>query len=391
MTKIPFIYNLRSMKIRWLSTIIAVLGIAGVVTVFVAMLSLATGFRETVKASGSEENAMVRRAGALSEMQSVITLEQAKIIGDADGVARDSNSNPLISSEVVVIAPLPMRSTGDETNALIRGVSSNVFKVRDKVKLTKGRLFTPGLLELVIGKNAVMLYKNTEPGNKLVFGGQTWTVVGSFDGSNSSFDSEIWCDANLLNQTFKRPTEICQALTAKLKSIDSFNTFKDKLTSDPRLTVDVERESDYYKRQSKPLTKLIEVLGFLVAFVMAIGAVFAALNTMYAAVSERSPEVATLRALGFNRSSVVASFLLESLFVSLMGGIAGCLISLPLNGFTASTSSFTTFSYMAFAFRVTPALLLQGIIFALLMGFFGGLFPALRAARQPIAGTLRGM
>ena len=391
MIRIPFIYNLRSMKARWSSTLVAVLGIAGVVAVFLAMLSMARGFRTTLRASGSEDNAIIRRVGSISEMQSAVPLRQVKIIGDVVGIARDKTGTPIISPEVVVIASLPIRVTGNNVNALIRGGSRKSLEVRDRLKLTQGRFYNPGMAELVSGKNAATLYENVELGGLLTFGGQTWTVVGIFDADGSTFDSEIWCDANLLNQTYKRPTEIFQSITAKLASIEAFSEFKDALTVDPHITVDVEREITYYERQAEALTTLIRVLGYLVAFVMAIGAVFAALNTMYASVSARSSEISTLRALGFVEGNVVVSFLLESLAIAFLGGIVGCLLILPLNGFTASTTNFSTFSHLAFAFKVTPDLMVQGIIFALFMGFFGGLFPALHAAMQPIAGTLRGM
>ena len=279
----------------------------------------------------------------------------------------------------------------DENNVLIRGVSPKALEIRKRVNLIKGRFFTPGLAELVVGKSAAAMYQKLDIGNSLTFGGQAWAVVGIFDAGGTSFDSEIWCDPTLLSQAFKRPSDVFQTVTVKLSSKDSFNTLKEKLTTDPRLYVKVERESTYYKNQSEGLARLIRALGFIIALVMAIGAVFAALNTMYAAVSERSSEIATLSALGFTGRNIVVSFLLESLTISFFGGIIGCLIILPLNGFTASTFSMTTFSQIAFAFRVTPDLMIQGIIFALFMGFFGGLFPALRAARQPIAGALRSL
>ena len=391
MLQIPFIYNLRSMKVRWASTLVAVLGIAGVVAVFLAMLSMARGFRETVKSSGLDSNALVLRGGATTESQSVLTLEQTKIIGDAAGLARDANGNPLISPEVVVNAVLPMRSSGNEVTVMVRGVSVKALEVRDQIKVMQGHFFNPGLAELIIGKNAAKLYQNLDMGGSLSLGGQTWKVVGIFDAGGSVFDSEIWCDVNLLNQTYKKPVNTFQSATVKLSSLEAFSVLKDTLTSDPRLTISVEREKSYYERQSRVLTTLIQILGIIVSLIMAVGAVFAALNTMYAAVSARSPEIATMRALGFSGINIVISFLLESLSIAFLGSIVGCLIILPLNGFTASTTNLTTYSHLAFAFRVTPDLMGQGLIFALLMGCLGGFFPALRAARQSIAGTLRGM
>jgi len=391
MIHIPFIYNLRSMKARWISALVAVMSIAGVVAVFLAMLSMARGFRETIKSAGSDDNALVLRGGATSEVMSSLHLEHTKIIGDAAGVKRDKKGNPIISKEVVTNIYLARRDTKIKYNVKIRGLTPKALEVHDKITLTKGRFFKPGLAELVVGKNLAPAYQGLDMGESISFGGQTWQVVGLFESGGSSFDSEIWCDATLLCQAFKRPTDIFGAVTAKLSSTDTFSQFKDALTSDPRLNIKVERESTFYEKQSKGLATFIRALGFVVAFVMAIGAVFAALNTMYASVSERSSEIATLRALGFVEGNVVTSFLLESLTISFFGGIVGCVLVLPLNGFTASTFNMATYSQLAFAFRVTPDLMIQGIIFALFMGFFGGLFPALRAALQPIAGTLRGM
>ena len=391
MIRIPFIYNLRSMKVRWVSTFVAIMSIAGVVAVFLAVLSMARGFRETVKSSGSENNALVLRGGATGEIQSILPLEHTKIIGDAAGVKRDENNTPIISQEVVANISLPRRGTGEKNNVLFRGVSHQALEVHDRIKMTGGRFFKPGRTELVVGKNVAPSFQGLDMDESISFGGQSWTVVGVFESGGTSFDSEIWCDATLLNQAYNRPTDIFQSVTAKLSSMDSFGKFKDALTSDPRLTVKVERESAYYENQSKGLATFIRVIGFLIAFIMAIGAVFAALNTMYAAVSERSSEIATLRALGFVEGNVVVSFLLESLTIAFCGGIVGCLVILPLNGFTASTFNMATYSQLAFAFRVTPDLMMQGILFALFMGFFGGLLPALRAARQQIAGTLREM
>lgn len=391
MTKIPISYNIRSLKERKASTIVAVLCIAGVVAVFVAVMSMANGFSQTLKATGSETNAIVLRGGSTSEMGSVVTLDQARIISDAPGVGQDEGGNAKVSREVVVIAALNMRTTGTEANVQIRGVSEGALKVRDNVNITKGRFFNAGLPELVVGKNATGLYESLRLDDTVNIGGRQWKVVGILDGGGTAFDSEIWCDANVLNQTYKRPMNIFQSVTVKLTTAESFKGFKDKLTSDPRLTVDVEREIAYYQRQSRILTTLISVLGFLVAGVMAIGAVFGALNTMYAAVSARASEIATLRALGFTGGNVIFSFVLEALIIALTGGVLGCIITLPLNGFTASTINWSTFSHLAFAFQVTPELMIRGIVFALFMGFLGGFFPALRAARQSITNTLRGM
>jgi len=385
---IPLIYNVRSVRARWTSTIVAVLGIAGTVGVFVAMLSLARGFKATLVASGSADNALVMRAGSSSEMMGGITLDSIKVIQDAPGIARGSNG-PLITQDVVGVMPIPLISTGTDANVQIRGVSPNVLEIRKFVKMSQGRMFNPGMSEIVVGKNASKTYSGLTVGNKIDMAGGHWEVVGVFDANGSAFDSEIWTDSRVLNDILKRPSNIFQSATVHLESPSSFQALKDSLTSDPRLNVDVTREIDYYAKQSTTMTTLITVLGGLVAAIMAIGAVFGALNTMYSAVAERGREIATMRALGFNAYSVVFSFLVEALLISFIGGVIGCLVVLPLNGLTTSTMNFQTFSNLAFAFKITPELLVKGIIFALVMGVVGGLLPAVRAASLPVATALR--
>jgi putative ABC transport system permease protein len=387
---IPVIYNFRSVKARWTSAIVAVLGIAGTVGVFVAMLSLARGFRATLVSSGSVDNAIVMRAGATSEMMSGIGLDTIKILQDKVGVARVSGE-PLVTSEVVVVAPFPLRATGTDANAQVRGVSPNVLTVRRNIKVIEGQMFRPGLSELVAGRNAMNSYSGLTVGNKVRFGGGEWTVVGIFDAGGSAFDSEIWCDGRVLDDVYKRPSNIFQSATVHLTSPDAYREFKDAVTKDPRLSVDVSREIDYYAKQSQTMTRLITVLGGLVAAVMAIGAVFGALNTMYSAVAERIREIAVMRAVGFGALSVVLSFLIEALLISFVGGAIGCLAVLPLNGFTTGAMNWQTFSHLAFAFKITPALLSGGIVFALAMGVAGGLFPAIHAALRPVAAALRSL
>lgn len=384
---IPLNYNLNSLRVRWSSTVVAVLGIAGTVGVFVAVLALAKGFKTTLVASGSPGNALLLRGGSTSEMSSAISLDQEHIIEDAPGVARDS-SGPLVSGEVVVIAPFPLKATGTDANVQVRGVSPKALAVRN-IKVVSGRFFQPGLDELVVGRNVAGTYAGFELGNTVKFGGGTWKVVGVFDAGGSAFDSEVWADAHVLNGVYKRPENNFQSVTVRLTSPEAFQHFKDTLTSDPRLTLDVERELEYYDKQSRALTTLITVLGTLVALVMGVGAVFGALNTMYSAVAERSREIATMRALGFGAGSVVTSFVFEALCIAFVGGLIGCLGVLPLNGMTTGAMNWQTFSHLAFAFRVTPPLLVGGVVFALIMGVAGGVPPAVRAARARIAVALR--
>ena len=385
---IPIVYNLRSVRARWTSAIVAVLGIAGTVGVFIAMLSLARGFKATLVSSGSENNAIIMRAGATSELTGGVTLDAVKIIQDAPGIAHGSEG-PLVTPEIVIVAPIPLISTGTDANVQIRGVSKNVLEIRRQIKMVEGRMFTPGLAEVIVGKNATKSYTGLTVGKKIGLGSVTWNIVGVFDAGGSSFDSEVWADAHLLGPAYNRGENFFQSVTVRLASPDSLTQLRDALTTDPRLNVDVTREIDYYSKQSNRLTLLITILGGLVAGIMAIGAVFGALNTMYSAVSERGREIATMRALGFGGPAVVFSFVLEALLISFAGGVLGCLAVLKLNGYTTGAMNLQTFSHVAFAFKITPELMLKGILFALIMGVLGGLAPAIRAASLPISHALR--
>jgi putative ABC transport system permease protein len=369
---IPIVYNIRSVRARWTSTIVAVLGIAGTVGVFIAMLSLARGFQATLVASGSPDNALIVRAGATSEMTSGVPLDSVKIIQDAPGIARGANG-PMVTPESVLMAPIPLLSTGTEANVELRGVSPNVLEIRKQVKIVQGRMFRAGLAEVVVGKNANTTYSGLRLGQSIALGTVRWQVVGIFDAGGS----------------YSRPDNNFQSVTVHLTSPDALGQLKDSVTTDPRLNVDVMREIDYYAKQSTSLTTLITRLGGFVAMIMAIGAVFGALNTMYSAVADRGREIATMRALGFGGPSVVFSFLIEALLISFVGGVLGCLAVLRLNGLTTSTINFQTFSNLAFAFKITPDLLVKGVVFALAMGVFGGIFPAIRAASLPVATALR--
>ncbi len=386
---VPISYNFRSIRARWTSTIVAILGIAGTVGVFIAMLSLARGFRATLVASGSPDDALVMRAGSTSEMMGGITLDSVRTVEDKPGVAHDASGQPLVTQEVVGVIPIPLISTGTDANVQVRGVSANVLEIRKFVKIVQGRMFKPGLDELVVGKNAAKTYQGLVVGNTVNFGGGRWKVVGIFDAGGSAFDSEVWCDGGILNEVLKRPDNIFQSATVHLTSPAAFQKFKDSITSDPSLNLEVEREVDYYAKQSSTMTTLITVLGGIVAAIMAIGAIFGALNTMYSAVAERGREIATMRALGFSSWNVILSFLFEALLISFIAGIIGCLAVLPLNGWTTQTMNFQTFSSVAFAFKITFDLLLLGVAFALVMGVLGGLLPAVRAALRPVAVSLR--
>ena len=385
---IPIIYNFRSVRARWTSAIVAVVGIAGTVGVFVAMLSLARGFKATLVSSGSEDNAIIMRAGATSEMTGGVPIETVKIIQDKPGIARSADG-PLITPEVVLVAPIPLISTGTDANVEVRGVSKNVLEIRKNIKIVQGRMFSPGLYEIVVGKNANASYAGLTLGNTISLGSAHWKIVGIFDAGGSSFDSDIWGDAHLIGPAYNRPDTFFQSATIHLTSPAAFQQLKDAATADPRLNVDVTREIDYYAKQSNRLTRLITVLGGIVAVIMAIGAVVGALNTMYSAVAERGREIATMRAIGFGGPSVVFSFVIEALLIAFVGGLIGCLVVTPLNGLTTGAMNLQTFSHVAFAFKITPELLVKGVVFALVMGLIGGFLPAVRAARLPVATALR--
>ena len=387
---IPVVYNFRSVKARWTSAVVAILGIAGTVGVFIAVLSIAKGFKATLVASGSVDNAIIMRTGSTNEMDSQVPLEEVHVIQDAPGIARSADG-PLVSPELVVIRNFSLRSTGTDANVQVRGVSAKALEVRKQVKVTEGRFFQPGLFELVVGRNATHNYTGLELGNTIKFGGATWKVVGVMDSGGSAFDSEVWTDSRVLNQVYHYPQDLFRSVTVHLTSPEALKQFKDAITSDPRMHVKVTQELEYYASQSRGLTALINILGGIVAILMAIGAICGALNTMYSAVAERGREIATMRALGFGGPSVVISFVLESLFIAFIGGLVGCVAVLPVNGLEAGTMNFQTFSHLAFAFQITPDLLLKGMFFALAMGLLGGMFPAMRAARRNVAVSLRGL
>jgi putative ABC transport system permease protein len=387
---VPLAYNIRSAMQRWTSSLVAIIGIAGTVAVFIAMLALARGFKATLVSSGLPQNAIVQQSGADSEMTSVIAIDALRVVEDAPQVAR-RGTEPLVSAEVVVIANLPLRGGTGDANVQMRGVSERVLAVRDNVRVTQGRFLRPGLNEVVVGTNAGRAYAGLDLGASVRIGAGTWRVVGLFDAKGSAFDSEVWADATVLNGAYQRPPGVFQSVTTRLRSADDFPAFKAMLERDPRARLQAVREADYYEAQSHTVTTLITVLGGLVAIVMGLGAVLGALNTMYSAVSERSREIAVLRALGFGGGSVVMAFVVESMWIALIGGVLGCLLALPVNGITTGTINWQTFSHLAFAFRITPDLLGLGLAFAVLMGLIGGVPPAIRAARANVSLTLRSL
>jgi putative ABC transport system permease protein len=381
-------FGLLSIPQRRGSVLAAVVGVAGVVGVLVAVLSMAAGFQKVMATSGTPDTAIVLRGGADSEMVSGFLRESTRIIADAPGVARSSNG-PLASAELFVIMNLPKRSTLTDANVPMRGVEPAAFQVRDNVKIEEGRPFQWGKNEVMVGVGAAREFANLQVGKSIQVARSEWPIVGIFSAGGGMAESELWTDATVLQGAYNRGDSF-QSVRTKLSSAGAFDQFKDSLTTDPRLNLKVLRQSEYYAEQSSVMTALITTLGYLIAALMAIGAVFGALNTMYTAVSTRTREIATLRALGFGRGAVIVSVMLESLALALLGGVlGGALAYFAFNGFHTATMNWQSFSQVTFAFQVTPQLLIRGIVLSAMIGLIGGLLPAIRAARLPIAAALR--
>jgi putative ABC transport system permease protein len=383
-------FGLSSIPQRRGSVAAAVCGIAGVVAVFVSVLSMAAGFKHTMAASASPDSAIVLRSGANDEMSSGLAQDEIRLLSDAPGLVRGADG-PLASAELFVIINLPKRSTGTDANVPLRGVEQAAFRVRDKFKLLEGRIFEGGKNEVLVGVGAAREFAGLEVGMKFLVGRNEWEVVGIFSAGGGTAESEIWTDARILQAAYNRGNSF-QSVYVKLTAPDAFIQFSNSVASDPRLEMKVMRQADFYAEQSTMLNTLITILGYLVAFLMAIGAVFGALNTMYNSVSTRTREIATLRALGFGGDAVTVAVMLESLVVALIGGtLGGAVAYLAFNGFHTATVNWQSFSQVTFAFDVTPQLLVQGIVGAVAIGLIGGLLPAVRAARAPIAAALREM
>ena len=380
--------SIRTIRERLGSSAVAVVGIAGVVIVFVAVLSIAEGFSRTMQTAGASDRAIIMRGGADSEMTSGLAGDAVEIMKQAPGIKREGE-RPVFSPELYVMVDLPKRSTQSPANVPLRGVTEEVLKVRYDAKIVEGRMLTFGTNEIVAGRAASGQFMGLTVGSTLKTGQATWQVVGIFEAGGSVSETELWGDAHTLQGAFRRNNSYQSAL-ARLETPAAYKTFKDWLTSNPQLNVSVVPETEYYAAQSEVLTSLIRTVGVGIAVLMGFGAVFGAILTMYTAVSTRTREIATLRALGFNTTSVVISVLAESLALGALGGVAGGILAyVAFNGYQTSTINFQTFSQVAFAFAVTPWLLAQGLAYALIMALVGGLLPALKAARLPIASALR--
>jgi len=351
------------------------------------MMALASGFQAALVTTGSPDNVIVLRKGANNEMYSGLSHQSAGIVAGYPFIARDTAGRPLMSAELFVVVPLERTNNGGLANVVVRGASTRAFEVRKGVTITKGRMFRSGAREVVVGSYYVQRFPNADVGNTVRFANTDWTIVGHFTAGGSAFESEIWGENAQLMPVMRG--EVFQTVTFRMQDPTAFPAIKTTLEGDSRLFVDAFREDEFYANQSGGLATILQFIALFLATVMAVGAVFGAINTMYAAVASRAPEIGVLLTLGFRPRSVMGSFLLEAVCIALLGGLLGCLVSLPINGLVTSTTNWTTFSEMAFAFRVTPQLLLSGMIFALVMGVIGGLLPARRAARQQVVDALR--
>jgi putative ABC transport system permease protein len=381
--------NIRSIPARLGSSTVAVIGIAGVVLVFVAVLSIAEGVNATMKASGDPNVALILRAGSDTEMTSGLGGDSVRVISDAPGVARDESGKPLTSPELFVVVDHPLKRSGSPGNVPLRGVTPEAFKVHSRLKIIEGRNLEFGKNEIIAGRAASHQFVGLDVGTTLKWGESTWTLVGIFDDGGAVSESELWCDVKVLQPAYRRGNSY-QSVYARLAAPDTFQQLKDSLTSNPQITVSAMRAPEYYGSQTEVLQMIIRTIGGIIAVLMGIGAVFGAVITMYTAVASRTREIATLRALGFGGLPVVFSVLSEATLLSIVGGLIGGAIAwLAFDGYETATMNFQSFSQIAFAFAVTPKLLAQALFYSVIMGLLGGLFPAWRAARLPVVTALR--
>ncbi len=373
---------------RLASSVVAVIGVGAVVGVFAGVLSMASGFEKTMLSAGSEGTAVVIRAGSSSELSSGLSNNQVQVIANAPGVLRDDDG-PVMSAELYVLVDLAKKSNNSEGNVPLRGVQNGAFKVRDNISIADGRIFETGKNELIVGRAAQQTFVGLDVGSVIPFGLTEWTVVGVFDDNGSVSESELWTDVRVLQSIYRRGNSF-QSVRVKLEAPDAIDSFTENLKEDPRIDPDVYTEKEFYSQQSENLATFIRLIGYPLTFLMAIGAIFGALNTMYSSVSARGKEIATLRALGFGPLSILVSTIIESATLAVLGGVlGGGLAWLFLNGYTVSTLNGASFSLVVFDFAVSPDLLVQGLIAAVIIGLVGGLFPAIRAVRIPVSVALR--
>ena len=378
--------GIASLPQRWAASAVIIVGIAGVVGVLVAMLAMGEGFKSTVNRTGNDESAIVLRGGSQAETNSVITRDQIPLITNLAGIERGADGRPLASPELSQVVNMVTKADGTDANAQMRGVGPNAWELRPQIKIVEGRKFNAGMRELVVGVGARRQYVNLDVGDQVDLANQPWTIVGIFT-SGDSHDSELWADVETVSSSYRRTA--FQSVTVKLAGKDGFEQLKAAMAADPRLKLDVDTTRHYYSKQSEQLTNFIKILGIVIGVIMGVGAVFGALNTMYAAVAGRAREIATMRAIGFRGLPVVVAVMLETMLLALLGGVLGGAIAwLIFNGYSVSTLG-SNFSQVMFQFRVSPELLWNGLKWALGIGLVGGLFPALRAARLPVTEALR--
>lgn len=381
--------NLRSVPARWSSSLVAIIGVAGVTLVLVAVLSIAEGFRAALELSGSPDVAIVLRQGSTDELTSGLAQEALSVIADSAGIRRGPQGRPLASAEVYVLVDAKVKGRDGSANAPLRGVSAMAPLLRKNFRMLEGRMFSEGSNEVIIGDGVAQLYDGLAVGRTVRWGSNNWAIVGRFDDRRGIAESEIWGDAHVIQQVFNRGSSY-QSVRVKLTSVDAFQGYKDGLSKDPRVNLRVERETVFYAEQQQVMQKIVSSIGWTLAIMMGFGAILAALNTMYNAVASRVREIATLRAMGFGALPVVISVLMEALILGSLGGLLGGLMAyLLLNGMRSSTLNFQNFSEITYAFTVTPRLVLTGIIYGLILTLIAGLMPGVRAARTPITTGLR--
>jgi putative ABC transport system permease protein len=385
---LPIVYNVRSLRQRWKVTLLAIFGIAMVVAVFVTLLAMEAGFRISLRSTGSPLNGIVTQRGSQSELTSWIQIGDANVIKVDPRVARNAEGVPLASCEVVVLTTKPKRADNQPANITFRGVSPIGMQVRNGIKITEGRMFTPGLYEVIVGKKIADRVTGLDVGSTISIQKKDWKIVGQYTADGSSFESEIWGDYDAMAPAIGRNGG-CESLTLRLQDPKTLPAFDKELRANPRVQLQIDSEPKYYENLAGATAQALLFLAGFVSIVMGIGAVFGAMNTMYAIVSQRTREIGTLRALGFGRFSILLSFVMESVLLAGVGGVLGCILALPMNGFTTATGQTNSFSELAFAFRITPNIVVTGIVFAVVMGLVGGLLPALRASRLPITTALR--
>jgi ABC-type lipoprotein release transport system permease subunit len=387
MKGIPVSYSYRNLWTRRFTTVLTASGMALVVFVFAAVLMLAEGLRKTLVETGSLDNVVVIRKGSQSEVQSGVDRTQASIIETQPEVALAQNGEPLLAKEMVVLIDLPKRGTDKPSNVVIRGIGAFSLSLRPQVRLAEGRMPKTGSSEIAAGQSVAKRFKGAGIGERIRFGMRDWTVVGIFDAGSTGYSSEIWGDADQLMQAFRRP--VYSSVLFKLRDSSEFQKFKDRVESDPRLTVEAKRETRYYADQSEVMAKFLRILGMTLTVIFSIGAMIGAMITMYAAVANRISEIGTLRALGFSRRSILMAFLMESMFLGLVGGCVGLFFASFMQFITISTVNWQTFSELAFSFSLTGEIVYKSIFFSVIMGFIGGVLPAVRAARMNIVDALR--